>query len=104
MSTTSAYRIEVDGLVIDRLAREAEVDGVRVRLTARPFDLLVLLASDPRRVFTRAEISESLYGIDISRSTRVIDAHAHRLRKELGDRFVLGMKRVGYRLLRDVTL
>lgn len=97
-------RFEVDGLVVDRYAREAELNGVRLALTRREFDLLVLLVRDPTRVFTRGEIYRVIWGADLARSSRTVDAWAARLRAKLGPRFVTCIRGVGYRLLKDVTL
>lgn len=95
---------EVDGLVVDRVAREAELDGRRLALTRRTFDLLVLLASDPERVFTRRQMYIAMYGTDISGTSRTLDTHCLRLRNALDGRFVLGVRGVGYRLQREVLL
>ena len=53
-----------DGLVIDVDTREVRCDGRTVELSALEFDLLTALARSPRRVFTRAQLMEDVWGWD----------------------------------------
>lgn len=97
-------RTEVDGLVVDRLSREVELDGERITLNRREFDLLSLLATEPSRVFTSGEISTGMYGVDTGFGHAAIRQNIRRVRGRIGPRFMLNVRGVGYRLLRDVTL
>ncbi len=54
-------KLEFNGLVIDKDAREVEVDDKPVRLTSREFDLLVYLASYPKRVYSRDQLLENVW-------------------------------------------
>jgi len=56
--------VRVGSLTVDRDARTAQVDGRPVKLTRLEFDLLATLASEPRRTFTRAEITREVWGYD----------------------------------------
>jgi DNA-binding winged helix-turn-helix (wHTH) protein len=60
-----------------------------------------MLATEPRRVFTREELLLSVWGLPAECNSRTLDSHAARLRQKLGvcgDRFVVNVWGVGYRL------
>src|SRR4029079_7235482 len=76
-----------EGLTIDRLNREVCIDGERVRLTYREFELLCYLAALPRRPISRADLMRDVWhdratggGV----SLRTVDTHVRRLRVKLG--------------------
>ena len=73
-----------DELSIDVDARRVFVDGRGVELTAREFDLLVFLASSPRRVFTRAQLLENVWhSTDEWQDPATVTEHVRRLRTKL---------------------
>ncbi len=89
-------------LRIDPNTREVTVGGEPVTLTAREFDLLYHLASRPRRVFTRDELMEAVWGYDFSADTSTVTVHIRRLREKIEDdpkqpRHLLTVWGVGYR-------
>jgi DNA-binding response OmpR family regulator len=89
-------------LEIDSTARLVRLNGRSVRLTLKEFTLLTVLAQEPTRVFTRAELLEAVWGYRSTSSTRTLDAHACRLRAKLtgGEQtYVINTWGVGYRLL-----
>lgn len=93
---------EVGALRIDRRARSVFIDEQLVALTVKEYSLLLALAEDPERVFTRDELLKSVWGYRSAGSTRTLDAHACRLRAKLGvngERFVANLWGVGYRLV-----
>ena len=95
-------RLRVGELRLDPLAREVRVRGVRVTLSQKEFALLRTLASDPTRVWTKAELLRDVWGFRALGATRTLDSHACRLRQKLaaqGDRFVVNVWGVGYRLV-----
>lgn len=53
--------------------------GAEVNLTPREYDILVLLASTPNRVFTKEEVFESIWGIDSLGETSTVMVHINRL-------------------------
>lgn len=92
------------GMVIDPVTREVTVDGQTAELTALEFDILTALAEAPRRVFTRAQLLEKVWGWDYFGTERVVDVHIRNLRKALDDdagepRFIGTVRGVGYRFL-----
>ncbi|MDQ2713804.1 MAG: response regulator transcription factor [Chloroflexota bacterium] len=89
-STTTPGKLAQDGeeLRFDRLvvtipARRVEVNGQRVTLTAKEFDLLVALASAPDRVFTRETLLNHVWGYNYLGDGRTVDVHIGTLRKKL---------------------
>ena len=79
------------------------VEGRRVELTAKEFDLLTLLASSPRRVFSREELPERVWGSSLSwQSGATVTEHVRRIRAKIEDepdnpRWVRTVRSVGYR-------
>ncbi|MBA3365206.1 MAG: response regulator transcription factor [Actinobacteria bacterium] len=96
-------RIRADRIVVDRAARRVTVSGVRVDLSGKEYQLLVKLASEPNRVFTKDELLRDVWGFRTSGRTRTLDSHASRLRRKLGaaasEEYVVNEWGVGYRLL-----
>jgi DNA-binding response OmpR family regulator len=79
------------------------VNELPVVLSGKEFELLVKLASDPQRVFTKEELLRQVWGFRSLGRTRTLDSHASRVRRKLqaaGDGpFVVNVWGVGYRLL-----
>lgn len=70
-------------LRIEEGTREVSIGGEPVNLTAREFDLLYYLASHPKRVFTRDQLMETVWGYDFSPDTSTVTVHVRRLREKL---------------------
>jgi DNA-binding response OmpR family regulator len=95
-------RLRVGGLEVDPPSREVTLGGRRIELSQKEFALLRTLASEPTRVFTKEELLRTVWGFRAIGSTRTLDSHACRLRRKLGaggDRFVVNVWGVGYRLI-----
>jgi DNA-binding response OmpR family regulator len=89
-------------LAIDPVAREVRLRDERVRVSAKEFALLLALAAEPTRVYTKDELLRDVWGYRSMGRTRTLDSHACRLRAKLGtrgDRFVVNVWGVGYRLI-----
>lgn len=70
------------GLRIDRIQHRVEVEGEEVHLTPTEFRLLWCLASQPGRVFSRAELLDRIWGYDSESDARTVDVHIKRLRQK----------------------
>jgi two-component system response regulator ResD len=79
----SDEELQFDGLYINIPARRVDVNGQRVTLTAKEFDLLVTLASAPERVFTREALLDQVWGYTYLGDGRTVDVHIGTLRKKL---------------------
>jgi DNA-binding response OmpR family regulator len=104
-SRPEGERIEAGDVVVDRATRRAAVGGVPVDLAGKEFELLLKLATDPQRVFSKDELLREVWGFRSLGRTRTLDSHASRLRRKLGavgtGPYVLNVWGVGYRLLGD---
>jgi DNA-binding response OmpR family regulator len=99
---------DVSDRMVDRFAPlhirvdeySALLDGVELNLTRREFDLLCFLAEHPRRVFSRSQLLQAVWGYDFSGGGRTVDVHVRRLRQKLGSRgpSISTVRGVGYRL------
>lgn len=90
--------ITVGGVTVDGVRRETTVGGEPVALTAREFDLLSHFVENPRIVFTRRQLLDSVWGIGWFGDERTVDVHVRQLRRKLGDALPLTtIWGVGYR-------
>ncbi len=92
----------VGEIVVDPALRKAWVGRQEVRLSNKEFSLLRVLASDPRRVFSKRELLEDIWGYRAPARTRTLDSHASRLRRKLDHgegRYVINCWGFGYRLV-----
>jgi len=95
-------RLRVGELEVDPPSREVRLRGERVSLSQKEFALLLALAAEPTRVFTKEELLRDVWGFRSMGTTRTLDSHACRLRHKLGlagDHFVVNVWGVGYRLV-----
>ena len=94
----------VGGIELDLLGHEAIVDGRRVGLTPSEFRLLVLLSSQPGRVFQRRELVRELWRSDHVGDERACDTHVVNLRRKIErdpaqPERLLAVRGVGYKLV-----
>jgi len=83
LRTAPPERLEFDELVLDAQSREVTREGKPVALTAREFDLLWFLASNPRRVFSRSHLMDRVWGHAPALDTGTVTVHIRRLREKL---------------------
>jgi DNA-binding response OmpR family regulator len=98
-----AELVDIGSIRIDRPARTVSVGGVRVAVAGKEYELLLKLAADPRRVFTKEQLLREVWGFRALGRTRTLDSHASRLRRKLQSAadgpFVVNVWGVGYKLL-----
>ncbi|MGN0166140.1 MAG: response regulator transcription factor [Lachnospiraceae bacterium] len=82
-SKASEDVIESSGLVIDKNSRRVFIDGTEINLTAKEFDLLDLLASNPNKVYSRDNLMNLVWGYDFPGDVRTVDVHIRRLREKI---------------------
>ncbi|GAA0489160.1 response regulator transcription factor [Salinibacillus aidingensis] len=75
--------IRMRGLHMDLSARRIYVNGEEKELRAKEFDLLVLLASNPDRVFTKEELFERIWGIDSLGDITTVTVHIRKIREKI---------------------
>jgi DNA-binding response OmpR family regulator len=102
-TSTSEDVLVAGDLVIDRPTRRVHVRETPVLLSAKEFELVAKLASQPHKVWTKEELLREVWGFRALGRTRTLESHASRIRKKLRvapeDRFVVNVWGVGYRLL-----
>src|SRR2546425_4768260 len=103
LTAATADRIRVGDLELDVPRLGVTVGGRRVPLTATEFQLLLTLARQPGRVFTRSQLLDAVHGVAFESYERAIDAHVKNIRHKLepdprAPRFILTVYGVGYRL------
>jgi DNA-binding response OmpR family regulator len=97
-------RIVAGELVIDTTTRGVFLRGELTHLAGKEYELLLRLASDPKRVYTKEELLRDVWGFRSLGRTRTLDSHASRLRRKLagGTRpYVVNTWGVGYSLLEE---
>ena len=92
-------KIVIDGLIIDTDAHMLSVDGKRVDLANKEYELLLYLARNENMAVTREQLLEKVWGYDYYGDDRTLDTHMKSLRKKIG-RYsdnIITIRRVGYR-------
>jgi DNA-binding response OmpR family regulator len=100
--------IGVGDLSIDVERRAVKLDGAAIDLTAKEFDLLLHLAQNPGRVYTRTQLLDQVWGYSHSGYEHTVNSHMNRLRAKLerdpaNPRYVLTVWGVGYKFCEDAT-
>ncbi|MGF1740130.1 response regulator transcription factor [Vibrio profundum] len=91
-------KVTTDNLVIDKTTREVFFHGDSVTLTRTEFDLLLFLASNLGRVFTRDELLDHVWGYNHFPTTRTVDTHVLQLRQKLPGLEIETLRGVGYKM------
>jgi len=97
-----AEEVRSGELVIDEATYSARIRGVALDLTFKEFELLKFLAQHPRRVFTRSQLLQEVWGYDYYGGTRTVDVHVRRLRAKLGpenEALIGTVRNVGYKFV-----
>ena len=96
-------RLAAGPIAVDRATRRVTVHGLLVAMAAKEYELLVKLATEPTRVFTKEELLREVWGFRAMGRTRTLDSHASRLRRKIAavtdTPYVLNEWGVGYRLM-----
>jgi two-component system alkaline phosphatase synthesis response regulator PhoP len=92
-----------DAIVLDVPRMETTIDGREIDLTATEFALVVHMARQPGRVFTRAQLLDAVHGVAVESYERAIDAHVKNIRRKIepdprAPRHLQTVFGVGYRL------
>ena len=85
-------------LVINKERYLLYKNGEEITLPRKEFEILLLLARKPGKVFSREEILEMVWENDVIVGDRTIDVHVRKLREKIGDSYIKTIKGVGYKL------
>lgn len=83
VDTLTNWKLKYPGMEIQADTRRVLINDIDIVLTPREFDLLYHLAENPRRVFTREELLQAVWGYDYFGDQRTVDVHIRRLRAKL---------------------
>jgi two-component system, OmpR family, response regulator MtrA len=94
--------LRIGDLAIDQVAHTIARDGKTIPLTRLEFDLLVALAKEPGRVFTRESLLGEVWGYQHATDTRLVNVHIQRLRSKIekdadNPELILTVRGVGYK-------
>ena len=93
--------VRVGDLVINPATYEVSVSGRRVDLRFKEYELLLLMASNPGRVYSREALLKQVWGYEYLGGTRTVDVHVRRLRSKIEDSdrsYIETIWNVGYRI------
>lgn len=95
----SAKLLRMDGLVMNLEEHTVTVEGKRIALTYKEFELLRLFLSHPGMVFTREQLFSQVWNTDYMGDSRTLDSHMRTLRQKLEDygKRIETVRNVGYR-------
>ena len=89
-------QIEIGTLLIDLDTKQVFVNGEPIDLTKKELEILILLARDPSKVFSREEILDRVWREDVFVMERTIDVHITRIRKKLRGSGIKIINRSGF--------
>ena len=87
------------GLVVDFSARTVTIDGKRVDMTPKEYDLFFYMVRNKGLALTRESLISEVWGYDFFGDERTLDTHIKLLRKSLGEysKCIVTLRGVGYR-------
>lgn len=102
LSTDSNDLIKTGDLVIDVNKYEVLLNGNKVELTFKEYELLKFLSSNKGRVYSRDQLLDKIWGYDYYGGTRTVDVHIRRLRSKIEDKkhvFIATIRNIGYKFI-----
>ena len=92
--------LKLDGLTLDEGQHTVTIDGQRITLTYKEYELLRLFLSHPGMAFSREQLLQTVWNTDYAVETRTVDMHIRTLRQKLGayGQHIETIRGVGYRL------
>ncbi|MCI0618610.1 response regulator transcription factor [bacterium] len=101
--------LHIENLVIEQGKRKVKLDGNRIELTPKEYDLLVLLASHPGKSYSREDLLNLVWGYEFSGYEHTVNSHINRLRSKIETdfakpRYILTTWGVGYRFNDELTV
>ena len=91
--------IKIEGLEINIPSRDVIVDGKRISMTPKEYDLLFFLVKNKNLALTREKLLEEVWGFDFYGDDRTVDTHIKMLRNSLGEyrKFIVTLRGMGYK-------
>lgn len=98
ISTGSENHHSTNGIKIDFEKYLVLIGDLEIELPKKEFEIISLLFNNPRKVFSRNEIKQQIWGASDDVKSRTIDVHIKKLREKVGNRYIKTIKGVGYKL------
>ncbi len=89
--------LEMGNLIINRISYSVTLEGKKITLPRKEFELLYFLAKKPEEVFNRDTLLKNIWGSDVYVLARTVDVHIRKIREKIGDNFISTVKGVGYK-------
>lgn len=98
--TSAKKTINIDGLIIDELRHEVNIDSKEIYLSPKEYELLLFFVRNKGILLTRDKILDGVWGIDYYGELRTVDTHVKRLREKLLDKayLITTIRGSGYKL------
>jgi two-component system OmpR family response regulator len=94
----AAPRLKVGEVEVDLTAKAAWMDGARVDITQREWQVLEALVSRPGRVVSKSDLEALMLGLDGEVASNALEVHISRLRRKLGHGLIETVRGLGYRI------
>ena len=100
--------LQFEGLTIDIEKRKIMLDGAKIELSPKEFELLVLMASRPGKSYTRTELLNLIWGYDFDGYEHTVNSHINRLRAKIevdmaNPKYIITSWGVGYKFNEDIS-
>lgn len=89
--------IKVGDLVINKASYTVTLKGVPLVFPKKEFELLLFLAQNPNKVFSRDDLLLNIWGSDVYVLSRTVDVHIRKVREKIGEGYISTTKGVGYK-------
>ena len=104
LKQTDGKQLRIGDLTLDPIKRRVMLDGEKVELTAKEFDLLHLFMRNPGRAYSRQQLLDLVWGYHFDGYDHTVNAHINRLRGKIEEdpskpQFILTVWGVGYRFV-----
>lgn len=91
--------MRLGALVLSPQRHEASLDGQRLALSPREFDLLAALMERPGHVMSREQLEQRLYSWQDEVQSNAVEVHLHNLRRKIGTAWIRNVRGVGYKVV-----
>ena len=95
------FPVTIKGLEINPASHTVKLNGKKIILPKKEFELLFFLAQNPDQVFSRDTLLKKIWGPNVYVTVRTIDVHVRKVRKKIGHNFIMTIKSVGYSFTND---
>ncbi len=89
--------IDTGELIVDKSSYTVTLNGEKINLPKKEFELLYFLVRNPGKVFGRDELLQNIWGSDVYVLARTVDVHVRKVREKIGEGHIQTVKGVGYK-------